>query len=277
MSFVKDIDTEAFGPAVLQRSHEVPVVVDFWAEWCAPCRTLGPILERLAGEYAGQFELVKVDVDANQALAAQFGVQGIPFVLAFRDGQPVDRFTGALPEPAVRQWLDGIVPTEADRLVDAARDAIIAGDEAEADQLLRSVLAGEPGHQEAGTTLASLLLARGDTDEALIVLGHLSPTAEVERLQAAARVAASQTSDIPALEARVAADPDDEDARLELARALAAHQEYEPALDHMLRVVSSGGSRKDDARQAMIDVFGLLGNEHPLTGDYRRRLANALF
>ncbi len=277
MSYVRDIDTDAFGPAVLQRSHEVPVVVDFWAEWCAPCRTLGPTLEKLAAEYGGQFELVKVDVDANQALARQFGVQGIPLVLAFRNGQPVDRFTGALPEPAVRQWLDGILPTEADRLVDAARDAIFDGDEAEADRLLREVLAGDPGHPEAGTTLASLLIARGDTEEALIVLGRLSPTPEVERLQATARVAASQDSDLPALEARLAEDPDDEDARLDLAQALAARQEHEPALDHLLKVVAAGGDRKDDARQAMLDVFGLLGNEHPLTAAYRRQLANVLF
>ncbi len=277
MSYVRDIDTEAFGPAVLQRSHEVPVVVDFWAEWCAPCRTLGPILEKLAGEYRGQFELVKVDVDANQALARQFGVQGIPLVLAFRNGQPVDRFTGALPEAAVRKWLDGILPTEADRLVDAARDALLDGDEEEADRLLREVLAADPDHHDAGTTLASLLIARGETDEALIVLGRLSPTAEVDRLQAAARVAASQDTDVPALEARLAADPDDEDARVELAQALAARREYEPALDHLLAVVAARGERQDDARQAMLDVFGLLGNEHPLTTGYRRRLANVLF
>ncbi len=277
MSYVKDIDTEAFGPAVLQRSHEVPVVVDFWAEWCAPCRTLGPTLEKLAGEYGGQFELVKVDVDANQELARQFRVQGIPMVLAFRNGQPADRFTGALPEPAVRQWLDGILPTEADRMVEAARDAILDGDDEEADRLLREVLAADPGHQEAGTTLASLLIARGASDEALIVLGRLGPTAEVERLQAAARVAASQDTDIPALEARLAADPGDDDVRLELAQALAARREYEPALDHLLAVVAGGGERKDDARQAMLDVFELLGNEHPLTATYRRQLANVLF
>ena len=106
MSHVKDVDTAGFNQLVIERSHEVPVVVDFWAEWCGPCRTLGPTLERLTDEAAGAFELAKVDVDHNQALAGQMGVQGIPTVVAFKDGQPVSRFTGALPEPQVKEWLN---------------------------------------------------------------------------------------------------------------------------------------------------------------------------
>lgn len=277
MSNVKDIDTASFGQAVLQRSHEVPVVVDFWAAWCGPCRTLGPILEKVAGERAGDVDLVKVDVDANQQLAAQFGVQGIPNVIAFRDGEPVSRFTGALPEHAVRQFVDSILPTETDRMVDAARDAVLTGDEPGAEELFRRVLAERQDHQEAGTGLAALLIARGDTDEALIVLGKLSPTAEVERLQAAARLTSSQDSDIPALEARIEADPADEGARIELAQALAAKAEFEPALDLLLKVVAAKGERMDDARQAMLDIFEIVGSSHPLAVTYRRELANALF
>jgi putative thioredoxin len=277
MSNVKDIDTASFGQAVLQRSHEVPVVVDFWAEWCGPCRTLGPILEKVATAYSGDFDLVKVDIDANQPLAAQFGVQGIPNVIAFRNGEPVSRFTGALPEHAVRQFIDGILPTEADRTVDAARDAVLSGDEAGAEELFRQVLVTQVDHQEAGTGLAALLIARTETEEALIVLGKLGPTAEVERLQAAARVTASQDSDIPALEARVEADPADEGSRIELAQALAAKAEYEPALDHLLKVVGAKGPQMDTARQAMLDIFELVGSSHPLAVTYRRELANALF
>jgi len=274
---VKDIDQQAFGQDVLQRSHEVPVVVDFWAAWCNPCRVLGPTLERVAADHEGAFDLVKVDVDRNPALAAQFGVQGIPTVLAFRDGRPAARFTGALPEAAVRQWVSQILPTEIDGLVDRARDAVLDGNEVEAEVLFRRVLEEVPDHAEAGTGLAALLIARGETGEALILLGRLPRSGEVERLESAARIAAAQGSDLHALEDRVTADPADTRARLELGKALAARQEYEPALDHLLAVVRAGGLHREAARAAMVDVFGLLGNGHPLTALYRRALASALY
>ncbi|MGB9357008.1 MAG: thioredoxin [Acidimicrobiia bacterium] len=275
--FVKDVDTTNFPQEVLQRSREVPVVVDFWAEWCQPCRILGPILEKVAAESGGAFELVKVDVDANQELAAQYGVQGIPMVLAFRDGTVVDSFTGALPEPAVRGWIEGVLPSELDLMVDQARTAQLSDDGVTAEHILRQVLDQKPDHSEAGTSLASLLIDRGETDEALIVLGRLVPDAEVDRLNSAARLKASKGGDLAELEARVAADPDDESLRIELAKALAARAEYEPALDRLLSIVRAKGPLKDEARTAMLDIFGVLGDEHPLTQTYRRQLASALF
>ncbi len=275
--FVKDVSTENFPQEVLQRSREVPVVVDFWAEWCQPCRILGPILEKAAAESGGSFELVKVDVDANQELAAQYGVQGIPMVLAFRDGTVVDSFTGALPEPAVRGWIEGILPSELDLMVDQARTAQLSDDGVAAEHILRQVLDQKPDHSEAGTSLASLLIDRGETDEALVVLGRLVPDAEVDRLNSAARLKASKGGDLAELEARVAADPEDEVVRIELAKALAARAEYEPALDRLLSIVRAKGPLKDEARTAMLDIFGVLGDEHPLTQTYRRQLASALF
>ncbi|HSQ38103.1 MAG TPA: thioredoxin [Acidimicrobiia bacterium] len=274
---VKDIDQQAFGQDVLQRSHEVPVVVDFWAAWCSPCRVLGPTLEKVAADHQGAFDLVKVDVDRNPDLAAQFGVQGIPTVLAFRDGRPAARFTGALPEAAVREWVGQILPTEIDGLVDQARDAVLEGDEPLAEALFRRVLEDVPDHAEAGAGLAALLIARGDAGEALTLLGRLPRSSEVERLESAGRIAAAQGSDLHDLEARVTADPADSLARLELGRALAARTEYEPALDHLLAVVRTGGPHREAARSAMVDVFGLLGNGHPLTALYRRALASALY
>ena len=272
-----DITTAEFPQAVLQRSREVPVVVDFWAEWCAPCKVLSPLLEKVTSEAGGAFDLVKIDVDANQELAAEFGVQGIPTVVAFRDGTAVSQFTGAIPEPALRNWIDEFMPTALDATVDEARDAVLAGDAATAERLFREVLSEDAAQSDAGTGLAALLIAAGDTEEALIVLGRLTPTSEVERLQAAARLSASRDDDVADLEARLDGDAGNESARLDLARSLAARGEFEPALDHLLVLVRGKGERWDDARQAMLDIFGVLSDEHPLTATYRRQLANELF
>ncbi len=275
--FVKDVDTANFPQEVLQRSREVPVLVDFWAAWCQPCQILGPILEKVTAEAGGAFELVKVDVDANQELAAQYGVQGIPMVVAFRDGKIADTFTGALPEPAIRQWIEGILPTELDLMVDQARSALLADDNVAAEHILRQVLDQQSDHSEAGASLASMLIDRGETDEAMIVLGRLTPDTEVDRLQSAARLKASSGQDLSELESRLAADDSDENARIDLAKALAAQSEFEPALDHLLVVVRAKGPKKEEAKSAILDIFGVLGNEHPLTQTYRRQLATALF
>jgi putative thioredoxin len=277
MDFVKDIDQQDFGREVLQRSEEVPVVVDFWAEWCGPCKTLGPTLEKVAEAYGGAFELVKVDVDANQALAAQFGIKSIPTVIGFKAGKPAGQFMGAIPEDQVRQWIDTLLPTEEDGMVDQARDRVLEGDEAGAEAILRDVISRVPDHEEGATALASMLIARGDTEEALIILGRLPRTSEVERLEAAARVTAAQEIDLSDIERRLADDPNDHAARLELGQALASRGEYEPALDRLLEVVKAGGDLRDSARQAMVDTFGVLGADHPLAVQYRRALANALF
>lgn len=277
MAHVKNIDQQSFGQDVLQQSHQVPVVVDFWAEWCGPCKVLGPALERVTESYQGAFELVKVDVDANPALAQQFGVQGIPTVMAFRDGNPVSRFTGALPEASIRQWIEQMLPSELDKLVDQARDFVLEGNDAAAENLFRQALEQVADHPEAGTGLAALLIGRGETDEALILLGKLPRSAEVERLEATARVARNGGIDISDLETRLAADPADSVARLELGQALAANGEHEAALDHLLEVVRLGGESQNRARQAMVDIFGILGDGHPLTATYRRLLANELF
>lgn len=277
MANVKDIDQQEFGTEVLQRSHEVPVIVDFWATWCGPCKTLGPALERAADDYDGQFELVKVDVDKNQALAQQFGIQSIPTVIGFKGGKPASQFMGAIPDPQIRQFIDALLPTELDRMVERARDLSLEGDEQAARAMFAEVLERVPDHAEAGTGLASILIAQGETEEALIVLGRLPRTSEVERLEAAARVTAAQGADVSDLERRLNENPEDDAARIELATALAANGEHEAALDHLLAVVAAKGQHLDEARGAMVDIFGLLGDSHPLTITYRKALANALF
>lgn len=272
---VTDVSTPEFAEKVLTRSGEIPVVVDFWAAWCGPCRVLGPILERAAAEAEGEWELVKVDVDQNQQLAGEFGVQGIPTVIGFRDGEPVARFTGALPEPQVRQWLRELVPTLADRLAATGNLALVGGDPDTAEQAFRRALESDPNHVEAATALARLLLERGDTAEADATLSVLPETETVRGLRAQAELIASGL-DASDLEAKLADDPGNLQARLDLGRALAADGDYRPAFEHLVEVVESRSEFTEPARVAMLDLFVVVP-DLDLVAEYRRRLASALF
>ncbi len=272
---VRDVSAAEFSEAVVERSRTVPVVVDFWAAWCGPCRVLGPTLERLAAEAEGTWELVKIDVDANQALAAQFGVQGIPTVIGFRNGEPVARFTGAIPENAIKQWLQQLVPSEDDLAAEQGRILAESGDLPAAEAAFRSVLERVPDHQSAGVGLAELLVDRGDAAEAVAILERLSPTDEVRRLLARARLNQSG-GDLESL-AEAAADESNLQAGLAYGRALAAAGRHREAFDVLLGVVSArAGDVSDEARQAILDLFEVLGDD-PLVAEYRRKLANALF
>lgn len=268
-----DVSTAEFPTAVLQRSQSVPVVVDFWASWCGPCRVIGPLLERLEAESSGAWELVKIDVDQNQALSQQFGVQGIPTVIGFRDGQPFARFTGALAEQQVRAWLTDIVPSPSDELVD---QATAAASSEQAEALFRQALVHDPAHAGAGIGLAQMLLDRGETTAASELLRRLAPTPEVERMLAVASLASSVGA-VDDLDAALDHHPDDHDIRLALGRALAAEGRHAEALEHLQTVVAGGDTASSEAARATIlTIFQVLG-DHPLVAEHRRRLANALF
>lgn len=273
---VKDVDTAGFMTEVVERSRQVPVVVDFWAEWCQPCKQLSPVLERLAAEYDGAWELAKIDVDANQQLAAQFGVQSIPLVVAFVGGQPAAQFSGVQPEAQIRQWLSQFVQPPGDARMHEINDLLDKGADQAAEIKLRDILAAEPNHADAAPTLVALLIDQGRQAEALTLLDTLPPSTEVDRLRATAALT-SAVGELGELRRRVAEDPTDTEARIAFNRARAAVGEAEAALDDLMEIVAEGGDFHDSARQAAVEIFGLLGPEDPLVTTYRRRLANLLF
>jgi putative thioredoxin len=261
---VIEVTDQTFASAVLEESKRRPVVVDFWAGWCQPCRLIGPVLERLAQDSNGDFLLAKLDVDANPEASAAFRIQSIPAVKAFRDGHLVNEFVGAIPEQAIRQWLNAVVPSEADRLVQQGEEAEHEGRVGEAERLYRKALDQQPGHVGGALGRARLAAMRGDTDEARRLLEPLSPHPEAERLLSAIEVSEWGRP-----------SPDGEDPIRRGQRA-AAEGRYAEALDAFLGEVQ-GGEKRDDAREAMIKVFAVLGEDDPLTVEYRRKLASALF
>lgn len=272
-SLIKDVETAAFQQEVIERSFDVPVLVDFWAAWCGPCKVLGPTLERLVAEDTGSWELAKVDVDTNQEISGYFGVQGIPTVIAFRDGQPVDRFTGALSEHQVREFINKNLPSDLD-LAAAQGDLLWEqGDDDAAESAFRSVLDSDATHQGAGLGLAGILVERGIFDDAVAVLDRLAPTEAVKQLKALARLGPS--ADLASLENVDLSDPS---ARLDYAKALSAASRHEEALEHLVELVGlRHPAVSEQARLTMLDLFDLLGPSDPLTSTFRRRLASALF
>jgi putative thioredoxin len=243
-----DVTEATFQTAVIERSKTVPVVVDFWAEWCAPCRQLGPVLERAVAERDGKIELVKLDTDANQELARAFNIQSIPAVKAFRDGNVVAEFVGAQPPPAVAKFLDGLLPNEADELV-------AHGDETS----LRKALELEPSRVDAALPLARLLHARGDSDEAGQVLGRVPGSFAADGLLARIELEASGTPDLAA--AFAALDSGDD----------------QQALDALLDALPTADGSKDALRRVIVGVLDELGVESELARASRRRLAAALY
>jgi putative thioredoxin len=276
---VIDATDASFQRDVIERSREVPVVVDFWATWCEPCRVLGPILEQLAEEYDGRVQLVKVDTDANQMVAMQNGIRSIPAVKAFRDGELVDEFVGALPEPHVREFFERIQPSEADALAEQGDLALDAGDLDAARTHFEAARALQPDHEGATLGLAAVLVEQGEVDAAEeLALRHPGDRRSRIVLARAGLLRAAVGVDRPALEARLAANEDDIEARYLLGAQMVAVGEWEPGFEQLLEVVIRDRAFADDgARLRILDGLELLGAQHPLTEEYRRRLTNVLF
>ncbi len=273
---VREVSGLAFDQEVVRGSAQRPVVVDFWAPWCGPCRALGPLLERLAAEADGAWTLAKVNVDDNQELSQRYGVQGIPAVKGFRDGQVVAEFVGAQPESAVRAFLRRLLPSEADLAAAEGDQRREAGDVAAAEEAYRLALTARPDHPRALLGLGQLLAEHGDPQEAQNLLAAL-PVATPEGREAApilARLRFARHAD--GAEATPGA------AEIDLiwaaSTAAAARGDYAEALRGLLTIVERDRRyRNGAARPAMLDVFAILGPDSPLTQDYQRRLARALF
>ena len=279
-----DVSQSDFEEKVIAASFRQPVVIDFWAPWCAPCKVLKPLLEKLAAEYAGKFVLAKVNSDENPEISAQFKVRGIPAVKAVVNGQVVDEFTGALPEGQVRAWLDKIIPSPADELRQKAQQRWAAGDGEGALQLLEQASQLDPANEWVRVDSAEILLVQGKAEEARALLESLRDfdilkDARVLQLQAQARLSqAAAGADEAALRTAIAADGNDLEARLKLANLLVAANRPAEGMDELLEIVRRDRTFQDDiGRRTLLDVFNLLGGSGELVAAYRRKLSSALY
>jgi putative thioredoxin len=278
-----DVTTDTFEREVIEASKSTPVVVDFWAPWCGPCRVLKPILEKLASEYGGRFKLAKVNSDENQEVAAAYGVRSIPDVMAFKDGKPFSHFLGAVPESQVRAFVDALIPMPSE--IERARAAELreSGDLAGAVEALRKAIDLDPANDPARLDLAELLIELKRVDEAQAALAAVQPNVDwderLANLRAAAafaRAAGSGAGEAE-LKAKLATNPADLETRVALASFYAGSKLYREALDELLEIVRRDRNWKDgEARKQILAIFNVAEKQPELVSEYRRKLASAL-
>jgi len=281
--YIHNVSMQNFQNLVLENSINKPVLVDFWADWCQPCQTIMPMLAKLAEEYAGKFELAKVNADEEQELAAHFGIKSLPTMKLFYQGQIVDERMGAVPESDIRAMIDKHIVSESDQLVQAAMMAYQQGHTAQALEVLNNALAKDPDNAELKVTIAQMVYGEGDSESAVTLLDSLD--SEGSQLDAAIKLRAEiklaeQLADLPDLgeiEQRLAQNPHDLDALLQKSRHLTAQGDYDNAMECLLTIIRTDRSFEDDAgRASLLELFDLLGGEHPSVQKYRRKLFTLL-
>jgi putative thioredoxin len=275
---VIDVNLRNFGAEVVRRSQDVPVLVDFWAEWCGPCKSLTPVLEKLAAEYGGRFILAKCNTDENQDLARQFGIRGIPACKLFKDGALVAEFQGAQPEREVRRFLDEHCADAEDQPLDVARQLIGGGRVEEAIQILEGVLAEDPSMMDARLLMVRALISQHQFEKAREILATVPSTLdEVKSLQQMIDYAsaASEYGTVADCEAQVQKNPQDLEALYRLGVVLTLEDRFQEAMDRFLQVIARNKNYGEGkVRQAMLALFEVLGPDHELTHQYRRKFAN---
>lgn len=285
---VKDSTTTGFTHDVIEASKSALVLVDFWATWCGPCRTLGPTLEKVVKSYGGKVRLVKIDIDKHQAIAEQLRVQSVPTVYAFKDGRPLDGFMGALPESQVRAFIDRLLGDDAgDELQEAmatAEAAIAQGDLQAAAEIYAAVLQQDQLNPDALAGLANCYLKSGDLDRAEQTIALVPPdkrnTSAVQAIRAALELArkAGEAGDAAQLEARLAANPTDHQTRFDLAIALATKGFKAQAVEHLVEIVRRQRMWNEEAaRKQLVQLFEAWGPKDPATLEGRRKLSSVLF
>lgn len=277
------IDESNASRYLIEESMQRPVVIDFWADWCEPCKSLMPILEKLANEYNGAFLLAKVNADEQQMIAQQFGVRSLPTVMVMKEGQPVDGFAGAQPEAAVRELLEKYLPSPYEAALAEAAQTLEAGDAAGAVALLRGVYEESGRRHDIGMLYAHALIEARRFDEADVLLEgipHLDRDAAWEQNVAQLNLAreAARSPELVALEEQVAADPENHDLREQLAVQYSAAGQYREALESFMAILTVDRDHKDGAtKKALLDTIASLGKGDPLAVEYQRKLFSLLY
>ena len=280
---IHNVGMQNFQQLVLQKSLDKPVLVDFWADWCQPCKTIMPMLAKLAEAYGGKFELAKVNADEERELAGHFGIKSLPTMKLFFQGQLVDERSGAIPESEVRAMIDRHIVSESDRYIEAAQMAYQQGHTDEALQLLNDALGRDPENAALKVSIAQMVHAQGDSDSALRLLDSLDE--EGRKLDPAIQLRAAinleaQLAELPPLdeiEKRLAKNPADAEALMQKSKHLTARGQYEEAMECLLAVMRADRGYDDDGgRRALLELFDMLGGEHPSVQTYRRKLFTLL-